>query len=243
MNTQKNAMQKRAVVICPGGAYRHLAPRESAPVARRFAAAGWTPFVMKYSVGENLGTVPLTEAARALRGVREACGIDAFVAVCGFSAGGHLAGSLGVHWDDETLFPNPAERAANRPDAMILSYPVVSGGQFRHAESFRRLTGAEEGGEYFSLEKHVKENTPPTFLWHTATDAAVPVENSLLFAQALWAKRVPCELHVFPRGVHGLSLATPEVDEPEQGRLADPLVARWMDLCLEWLDATAKGRS
>lgn len=229
-------MSKRAIVICPGGAYRLLAPREAGPVAACFAAAGWEPFILNYSVGENLGTRPLKEAARAVRTMREKA---SFVAVCGFSAGGHLAGTLGVHWDDVSLFSDPAERAANRPDAMALSYPVVSSGKFRHAESFRNLTGAEEGGEYFSLEQHVTERTPPAFLWHTAEDAAVPVENALLLAQALWAKRVSCELHVFPHGPHGLSLATPEVDEPERRRFADPHVARWMELCLEWLDAEA----
>jgi dipeptidyl aminopeptidase/acylaminoacyl peptidase len=90
--------------------------------------------------------------------------------------------------------------------------------------------------DFFSLENHAGADTPPSFIWHTAADEMVPVQNSLLFAKALIRGGVPVELHIFPRGPHGLSLATPEVDEPEEGRLSDAHVARWFDLCVEWLN-------
>lgn len=232
---------KKCIVICPGGAYRYVSPREAAPVAQRFAEAGWTPFILTYSTGENLRSRPLTEAAWAVRTVKEKSP-GAFVAVCGFSAGGHLAGSIGTRWDDETVFPDAETRAANRPDALVLSYPVISSGPCRHEESFQRLTGGDgtPDAATFSLDKQVSEKTPPAFLWHTAEDEMVPVENSLLFATAMWAENRPCELHIFPHGVHGLSTATPDVDDPENHRFADPHVAKWLPLCTDWLDTLAK---
>ncbi|MDR1586010.1 MAG: alpha/beta hydrolase [Treponema sp.] len=259
-----------SVIICPGGAYRFLSPREAGPVARRFAQSGWRPYILRYPVGENLGTAPLEEAAAALRLVRErdaGAGVKKPVVVCGFSAGGHLAASLGVHWNNAAVFPDAASRALQRPDALVLAYPVISAGHFAHRESIDRLTGtfpaagnaaagtgaaagkasgmAAAGagnaplvaGDFFSLEKHAGADTPPAFIWHTATDESVPVQNSLLFAEALVRAGTPVELHVFPRGAHGLSLATPDVDEPEAGRLSDAHVARWFDLCVEWLNS------
>ncbi|MDR2786136.1 MAG: alpha/beta hydrolase, partial [Treponema sp.] len=105
-----------SVIICPGGAYRFLSPREAEPVARRFLEKGWRPFILRYSVGENLGTLPLEEAARAVRLVREeAAGRKRPVVLCGFSAGGHLAASLGVHWNNAAVFPDAAARRLQRP--------------------------------------------------------------------------------------------------------------------------------
>jgi acetyl esterase/lipase len=241
-----------SVIICPGGAYRFLSPREAEPVARCFAERGWRPYVLRYSTGENLGTAPLREAAEAVRLVRErdaAAGEKGLVVLCGFSAGGHLAASLGVHWNNAAVFPDAASRALQRPDALVLAYPVISAGVFAHRESIDRLAGTVSaaadgaampgGAEFFSLEKYVRTDTSPAFIWHTAADELVPVQNSLLFADALLCGGVPVELHVFPRGLHGLSLATPEVDEPEAGRLSDVHVARWFDLCVEWLNDLA----
>jgi acetyl esterase/lipase len=276
-----------SVIICPGGAYRWLSPREAGPVARRFLEKGWRPYILRYSVGENLGTAPLEEAAGAVRMVRErhdGAGGKRPVVLCGFSAGGHLAASLGVHWNNAAVFPGAASRAPQRPDALVLAYPVINAGIFAHRESIDRLGGTVSpaaaggsagaagggisangsaaggiltggaadgiaanggaargarvpGGDFFSLEKHAGPDTPPAFIWHTAADELVPARNSLLFAEALLRSGVPVELHIFPRGPHGLSLATPEVDEPEAGRLSDVHVARWFDLCVEWLNA------
>lgn len=218
------------VIICPGGAYRHLSPRESEPVARVFREMGLETEILRYPVREAgdpepLGLRPLHALADAVKR-RKAASPGSPVYVCGFSAGAHLAATLGVHGRALGL-------AA--PDALILCYPVITADRrFCNEDSFQNLTG-DEKREFFSLEKHVSPDTPPAFLWHTAADRDVPVENSLLFASALSAAGVPFELHVYPFGAHGLSLATQEVEEPDKNRLPDPHVAGWVRLCSEWL--------
>ena len=146
----------------------------------------------------------------------------------GFSAGGHLAASLGVLWDHPSLgCPN----GENRPNALILCYPVITSGEFAHRQSLENVSGEEDPAKqtFWSLETHVSDRTPPAFLWHTYEDDAVPVENSLLFVSALRRAGVPCEFHLFEKGVHGLSLCNAEVATPM------PPTAPWMGLCLTWL--------
>ncbi len=219
------------VVVCPGGGYVTRAPHEGLPIAAKFNAAGIHACVVHYRVAPNRHPAPLLDVARAVRLVRAHAAewqVDAErVAVCGFSAGGHLTASLGVHFDRVPPVNDPLDQVNCRPDALILCYPVISSGQFAHRGSFEALLGPNAPAEMLwmmSLELQVTERTPPTFLWHTAEDGGVPVENSLLFAQALSAHNVPFELHVYPQGRHGLGLA------PE-----DPHVATWSDLCCEWL--------
>ena len=230
---------KGAVVVCPGGGYRMLSDREAEPVAAAFSAAGWQPFVLRYPVKDEsrstpLCSEPLTALGRAVSEIR-AKGFRQ-VAVCGFSAGGHLAASVGVHWRDFDNADNSGPPSC-RPDALILSYPVISMVDYCHQGSMENLTGGDPAlMEYFSLENQAGPDTAPAFLWHTADDGDVPVENSLLFFSALRKAGVKAELHIFPRGEHGLSLATPEVDQPEKNRLSDPHVAHWFSLALGWLD-------
>lgn len=107
-----------------------------------------------------------------------------------------------------------------------------------HADSIRHLAGDSEM-DYWSLEKHVTQDTPPTFIWHTVTDETVPMQNSILFTESLAEKGVPVELHLYPNGKHGLSLATKEVEECEKGRFADAHVADWFRLCLNWMERLA----
>ena len=220
------------ILICPGGGYQFLSPREAEPVADAFLAAGYYAAVLRYSVydGAPLKTLPLTQAAWAVSLLRGTLGLPVYV--CGFSAGAHLCASLSVHADTfKEQYPNC------RPDGSILCYPVISAGEFAHKDSIYRLThGDPQLMDFFSLENHADHLTPPAFLWHTADDETVPVQNTLLYSWALAAHQIPYEAHIFPHGVHGLSLATPEVDEPAKGRIADPYVARWMELCLCWLD-------
>lgn len=229
---------KAVILICPGGGYQFLSPREAEPVADAFLAAGYHAAILHYSVyrGEALKTLPLTQAAWAVSLLRSKLGLPAYV--CGFSAGAHLCASLSVHADTLTeQFPGC------KPDGSILCYPVISAGKFAHRDSIYRLThGDADLTDFFCLENHITSQTPPAFLWHTADDETVPVQNTLLYSGALAEQQVPCEVHIFPHGVHGLSLATPEVDEPEKGRIADPYVARWLELCLHWLDARQSGR-
>ena len=158
------------------------------------------------------------------------------IAVCGFSAGGHLAASLGTLWNDpEFLKHYDSHGGQNRPNAMILGYPVITADEFAHEGSLRHVSGCqpgEPGYEYFSLEKHVTKDTCPAFLWHTMDDDCVPVENSFAMAAALHRAGIPCEAHFFPSGIHGLSVCTQEIGMPH------PHNAQWMDLCLRWLEST-----
>lgn len=229
---------KGSVIICPGGGYQWLSPREGEPVARAFAALGWKPWILYYSVagpGEVLGTKPVKQAAEAVKMVRR-WEAETPVFLCGFSAGGHVAASLGVLWNEPGLF-GEKEPEDIRPDGLILGYPVISAGEWAHRESFQMLAGDDlEKQRFFSLENHVDQGTPPVFLWHTAEDPEVPVENSLLFVKQLSKYKVPFEFHVYPFGEHGLSLATEEVEEAEKNRFADSHVAGWMKLCGEWMD-------
>lgn len=206
-----------AVVVCPGGGYGGLASHEGKDYANWLNEIGVHAFVLKYRLGSHGYRHPrmLEDVSRAVRMVR-AKGAEWMVdskrvAVMGSSAGGHLASTLLTHFDlgrpDAT---DAVDRQSCRPDLGILCYPVISLGQFTHQGSKRNLLGENPRPELvkaLSNELQVTQDTPPTFLWHTAEDQAVPVENSLLFAEALRAAKVPFALHVFERGRHGIGLA------------------------------------
>lgn len=152
---------KGSVIICPGGGYEYLSPRENQPVAEAFRKNGYFPFVLEYDVASPvLGNIPLKQAAWAVKTVRGIRPGDR-VFLCGFSAGGHLAASLGVHWNDREVF-GEADREC-RPDGLILCYPVITAGEKAHRGSIRRLAG-EGDAPYFSLENFVSRDTPPAFL-------------------------------------------------------------------------------
>lgn len=209
--------QKRpGIIVVPGGGYRVVSPTEGEIVAREFYKEGYQAFVCTYTTN-LLGAVPLNDQpmkdlSRAVRFVRKAAEefkvLTNQVIICGFSAGAHLCGSLCVHFKD--VSDVRYEEIPNRPDAAILSYPVITSGEYAHRDSFNALLGenpSEEQLAYVSLEKQVKSNTPPCFLWQTATDEAVPVENSYLMAEALHKQGISYAHHVFSSGKHGLSLA------------------------------------
>jgi len=235
--------KRQSVVICPGGGYEFTSDREAEPIALRFMAAGFNAFVLRYSVKTNLYPVQLLEVSAAVAYVRsmgEKWHIDADkIVVCGFSAGGHLAGSLGVFWEESFIKEKLGIKAGqNKPNAMILSYPVITSGEFAHVGSFDYLLGKEaskRAREALSLEKHVSSNTPPTFIWHTMDDATVPVENALLFANALKEKDIPFELHIYNKGVHGLALCDKTTANMERADHISPHVGTWFNLAVEWL--------
>ncbi|MEV6030069.1 alpha/beta hydrolase [Nonomuraea sp. NPDC052116] len=217
-----------AVVVCPGGGYARLAENESTDVALWLVALGVDAYVLRYRVAggepgrEPLHPAPLDDLRQAMHVIRERGATR--VAVMGFSAGGHLAATLATSKDGS----NDGER----PDAVVLGYPVIdlTGA---HSSSRRRLLGtdgSEEQATALSAHLNVTAETPPTFLWHTANDNVVPVDNSLLFAAALARAGTPFELHVFPEGKHGLGLAQSE-----------PTASAWPSLCATWLAAQGFG--
>ena len=206
------------MLVVPGGGYCFVSPSEGEPVALRFYEKGYQVFVLTYTVNLAhqipLKMQPLHDLSRAVRYLRKYAGrfhlIEDQVSVCGFSAGGHLCASLCVHWEDIEEQAEEYAGISNRPDAAILSYPVITAGEMAHRDSFTCLLGedaSEQELEYMSLETQVTEKTPPVFLWTTVTDDAVPAENSELFADACRKNGVVYALHMFSYGGHGLSAA------------------------------------
>ncbi len=234
--------RRPAVIICPGGGYHFLSDREAEPIAIRLNALGLNAFVLRYSVAPVRYPLPQRQLAMAVHFVRSHTSDFATdpnrIFVAGFSAGGHLAASLGVLWKDAACFSElglPPE--AIRPDGMILSYPVITSGEFAHRNSFLCLLGEKHDAlkDEVSLEKRVTEDTVPAFLWHTYEDALVPVENSLLLAAALRAHHVPMELHIYPLGRHGLSLSNDQVYGPEAESAIRPECKDWIDMAARWV--------
>ncbi|WP_202080146.1 alpha/beta hydrolase [Caldalkalibacillus salinus] len=267
------ANQKRpAIIICPGGGYLGTSDREAEPVALRFAALGYHTFVLRYTTyykewvkdtnnppapNEEAGyPQPLYDLAKAILTVREHAPkwlVDTDkIAVCGFSAGGHLAASMGVHWDGQLLNDRfTVNQELLRPNAVILGYPLADyqlmkekvfseGDDFaKHfwniaIKAFFKTSEPTNEQLYEASPVHfVSSQTPPTFIWHTADDALVYAENALNFATALAKNKVPYELHVFESGVHGLSLCDETTAENENH--LNPECSVWVDLANHWL--------
>lgn len=229
----KEKHNRAAIIVLPGGGYSHLANHEGAPVAEWLASLGITAFVLKYRHGPRYRhPSPLLDAAQAIRTVRARAvewGLDQNrIGILGFSAGGHLASTIGTHFDSgKPAGADEIERVSSRPDLMILIYPVISMREFTHAGSRRMLLGENPSPELVALlsnDEQVTKDTPPAFIVHTADDAGVPVENSLRFAAALRKARVPVEIHVYEHGPHGFGLG---------GK--DPILSSWPQRCAEWL--------
>lgn len=229
------------VIICPGGGYNHHSPREGEAVALKMNSYGFNAVVLKYSLAPNEYPCALYELAVLVHIVKEHAKEwhvkqDAVI-IAGFSAGGHVAASLGNMWNDGELSAKLGiSNESMRPDGMLLSYPVITSGEYAHRGSFEKLLGTrhDELIDKVSQERLVNGNTPETFLWHTFEDGSVPVENSLLFAAALRRNNIPFELHIFPCGGHGLGLATEETNTNEGNKL-QPECAVWTDLFAEWV--------
>ncbi|MFO7369222.1 MAG: alpha/beta hydrolase [Bacteroidales bacterium] len=217
----KRSATGQAVIICPGGGYHYLAyDWEGSDVARYLNSIGVAAMVLKYRlpVYGNVvepHKVPLMDAQRAMRVVRfnaARWNIDPHkIGVMGFSAGGHLASTLGTHFDQgNPAATDSAERVSCRPNFMILMYPVISfADSVTHKGSREALIGKHPDDKmiaFYSNELQVTKDTPPAFLVHSGDDNAVPVENSLLMYQALLAQNIPAEMHIFPEGGHGFGL-------------------------------------
>lgn len=229
-----------AVLIFPGGGYTMVSDREGEPIAMQFLARGFNAFVLTYTVNKK-HPQPLINAAWALANIRmrhKEYSIDPNkIAVCGFSSGGHLAASISTMWDEPFLnrYVGIAPRIL-RPDATVLSYPVISGVVTPHMGSFDVLLGEKASKSQrmtLSAEKYVNEHTPPTFLWHTATDDLVPAQNSLVMANALIKNKVPCELHIYDDGPHGLADCYKTTAWHDM--FVDPHCGAWIDGAITFL--------
>jgi len=225
-----------AVIICPGGGYSHLAlGHEGEDVARKFNEYGVTAFVLKYrlpsdSIMTDKSFGPLQDAQQAIYLLRKNAAAwkinPSRIGIMGFSAGGHLASTLTVHYADVKI--ENKEKLSLRPDFAVLIYPVLSFISSPHTGSVKNLIGANGSDaqkEYFSNERHADANTPITFMVHANDDATVPVENSILFNQALVKNKVPVETHLYQGGGHGFGLNNKTTTD------------QWFDKLTAWMKA------
>ena len=208
---------KPCVIICPGGGYRILAAsHEGTDLAKYFNSIGVHALVLKYRIPSDENQpdkkyAPLQDAQRAIQLVRENAKqwhVNAEkVGIMGFSAGGHLASSLAVHYGDAKI--KQINKISLRPDFQILGYPVISFGKFSHLGSRKSLLGkdsSESMMNYFSSEMHVNANSPIAFLVHAKDDKVVPIENSLMYVDALKSNGVEAELFIYETGGHGFGM-------------------------------------
>lgn len=237
----EHTRKRPAVLIFPGGAYVMVSDREAEPVAMKFLSKGYNAFILTYST--NIAhPIPLLQASEAISYIRENAKefmIDKdAITVIGFSAGGHLAASIGTLWNNDISYkPLGLRLGDNKPNALVLSYPVITSGDEKHDLSIDILTESIYNEELYTLisaEKQVTKLTPPTFIWHTANDSVVPVENSLLFAAALSREEIPFELHIYESGPHGLSVC--DETSSDDISLISKNCAGWFEQCVLFLD-------
>jgi acetyl esterase/lipase len=232
---EKGKATGTAILIFPGGSYINLATgHEGEAIAQEFNKIGVTAFVVKYRlphddimVDKTIG--PLQDAERAIQIVRQRAaewGVNpSKVGIIGFSAGGHLASTLDTHFDKVVI--DNKSNINLRPDFAMLIYPVISFGPYAHAFSRENLVGKNSSAatlELYSNEKQVTANTPPTFLIHAEDDDVVPVQNSILFYDAMLQHKVKGELHIFQSGGHGFGLNNPASKD------------HWFDWAANWLN-------
>lgn len=234
----------KAVLILPGGGYSYCSDREAEPIALSLIAKGISAFILRYSVAPHQYPTQVLEAMAAMSYIRqhaEAYAIDPeAISVLGFSAGGHVAASLAAKWNlNHLTSPLGIEPEECKPNKLLLSYPVITMKEYTHAGSKRNLLG-EDASEAFveenSIETQVTSMFPPTFIWSTATDQSVPIENTLFLVQALRKNGIPFEVHIYPQGVHGLSLANHLTAKPNQPQYIEPGVESWFDHLLHFID-------
>lgn len=231
------------ILICPGGGYERTSYREGEPTALHFLSRGYHACVLRYSVAPVRFPIQVLEVGQAFGIIRENAEewkVDMErIVVQGSSAGGHLAACYGAFWNQDFLRAKvKGQKEAGKPRGIMLSYPVItSDPRYAHRGSFECLLGKDYAklADKVSIEKQVTKVMPPCFIWHTMEDNTVPVENSLMLAAALHRQGIPAELHIFPQGEHGLSLASPVV-ERENGQGVQAECARWIELADTWLE-------
>ena len=245
--TLSTPSKRPAVIICPGGGYRFWFEHEGKPVALKYAAAGFHTFVLHYHIGTHVpfptSLIDLGKTIKALREHAEEWGIlPDKIAVCGFSAGGHLAASLGVYWNDpDILAACQATQQDLRPNLLILAYPLISTSWLENNGIYGRIAGdTKDPALYKKINVHtaVSADTPPTFLTHGAVDIGVPVRDPMNFAMALDAHGVPFEMHIYSHASHSYSTADTTSVPDDQ---ADETIATWVPLSIAWLNRNFSG--
>ena len=241
-NSPEIGIEKRPIlVLCPGGGYEMTSDREAEAVAVQFMAMGYHVAVLRYSVKPATYPTALLELGKSvvyLREKAEEWNIDTDkLIIQGASAGGHLAASYAMLWQEN--FVSEAlgvSKERLKPNGLMLSYPVITSGEYAHRDSFKNLLGDQYDSlvDWVSLEKRVSKDTPKTFVWHTYTDDCVPPENSLLLVDALKKHNIPTEFHLFPEGGHGLGLAN-ELTACPNGYGVEEACAIWIKLAGTWL--------
>lgn len=237
--------ERPLVVICPGGGYGHHSPREGEAMAIRMNSLGMHAVVLRYSLSPNEYPCAILELMSLMKIVKDNAKqwgvIPNKIIVAGFSAGAHLAATLGTEYGNKELLKlAEVTESEARPDGMLLGYPVITSGEFAHKGSFEKLLGTQYDIllDRVSIEKNVTKDTPKAFIWHTFEDSSVPVENSLLLANALRKASVQFELHIFPRGGHGIGLANSETNTKEDNKVFEEcqgwpsMFAKWVDNCV-----------
>jgi len=232
------------MIICPGGGYQGLAyDWEGSDIAKWLNSKGIAAFVLKYRLPKSKSVIlgneaPLEDAQRAIRLVRKNAEkwkvSKNKIGIMGFSAGGHLASTLGTHYDkDKNATANGIDSLSARPDFMVLVYPVITmKTSITHQGSMNNLLGMDPSQElmdFYSNEMHVTKNTPPTFIVHATDDKAVSVMNSILFYQALLEEGVYTEMHIYPEGGHGFGLA-----------IGNEYLQTWTDRLDDWMEGLNK---
>lgn len=227
------ARRHPAILVLPGGGYAFTSDREAEPVALQFLARGYAAFVLRYSVAPACFPTQLREAAMVMAYIRRNAAeltVDpSMVAAIGFSAGGHLCGTLATMYDAPELV-DIGDGALIRPDAVCLTYPVTVEHGPTHEGTWQNVSGGDPAVRHrLSLDRLARPDMPPVYIWHTRTDAAVPVCNSLTLAQKLDELGVSFSLHIFARGGHGLSLANDLVYPAGKIPAHSSDIGRWID--------------
>lgn len=224
--------RRPAILIIPGGGYNSTSNREAEPIALPFLTAGYNAFVLRYTCAPATFPVALREACMAMRYIREnAAALEvnpSMIAAIGFSAGGHLCGTLGTMYDCPEV-ADLGDAALLRPDALCLGYPVAVAWGKTHEGTFRNISGGDEALRMrLSIDKLARADMPPTFLWHTRDDGGVPVRNSLILAQRLDELGVNFAMNIYNHGQHGLSTADEQVYNVNNMPAFSPTLPNWL---------------
>lgn len=235
--------RRKALLVIPGGGYGQVcSDREGEPIALAFLPYGYNAFVLNYSVG-RVRSFPaqLIEVAMAIKHIKdnaEEYGIDPEeLFVVGFSAGGHLTACSGILWNHPAVYEAvDMPYGYNKPKGIMPIYPVING----HEGSFKNLWCTDnltpEQRAQTDLNLHVDKDSAPAFILHTFTDQVVPVQNSLDLANAYAKAGVPCEMHIYPKGPHGMALANKVTAMGGSKEYIDPEIAKWVDMAAAWAD-------